>query len=299
MNVVLIGSNGLLANSIGKFCSVNNYDLTVIGLEEPAQHTYSKFIKTNLINEKIKISEVLFSDVIIYAVGAGIQSNLNEDAELIYNLNVSVPVDICNQLNKLNYQGAFVTFGSYFEIGSNVDNKKYTEIELSVSANPVPNDYCVSKRMLTRFVTSKVQKIKHLHLILPTIYGEQESSHRLIPYTIKAIKNNTELNFTSGDQTRQYLYIDDVAILMFQCIEKSALGIYNISGFDTYTVKEIVKRIFEFYNKPFTEEVFGKTLRNDVGMVNLQIDSSKLYGIIHDFKYTHFSESIKKYDLCL
>ena len=42
----------------------------------------------------------------------------------------------------------------------------------------VPNDYCISKRLLTRYINSSSQSFKHIHLILPTIYGEREGKHR-------------------------------------------------------------------------------------------------------------------------
>lgn len=52
----------------------------------------------NLVEENIDMSTLKNSDVIIYAIGAGIQSNLNESVNLIYSLNVNVPINICNQL---------------------------------------------------------------------------------------------------------------------------------------------------------------------------------------------------------
>ena len=80
-----------------------------------------------------------------------------------------------------------------------------TENLTTPSSAPAPSDYVVSKRMLTRFVTSYKHDFTHWHFIIPTIYGENENPKRLIPYTINAIKNGEELHFTAGNQTRQYL----------------------------------------------------------------------------------------------
>ncbi len=299
MKVTLIGSNGLLSDSVGKYCNNMNFDLSVLGLNAPEKHYFTTFEQINLITNQPDYRKMLTSDVVIYAVGAGVQSNLNEDVELIYNLNVFVPVRICNELNKLNYNGTFITFGSYFEIGENIEEKKFSELELANSTRNVPNDYCVSKRMLTRFSISKKFKFNYIHSILPNIYGEYESSHRLIPYTIKAIKNGELLNFTSGNQVRQYLYIDDVPPILFALVTKKVSGVYNLSGNETYTVRQIVKKIFEFYNIEFNEKIFGSAQRVDVGMINLQIDGTKLHKELPDFEYSKFSECIKRYDLCL
>lgn len=53
-------------------------------------------------------------------------------------------------------------------------------------------------------------KASFLHFILPTIYSEYEDQNRLIPYMLRAIKNGEKLSFTSGEQVRQYLYVDEV-----------------------------------------------------------------------------------------
>jgi nucleoside-diphosphate-sugar epimerase len=299
MRVTLIGANGLLADSVGRYCNLHNHELTVWGLDKPSNHAYSSFVSVNLISGSPDYLTLKYSDVIIYAVGAGIQSNLNESSDLIYNLNLYTPIRICNELDKINYEGTFITFGSYFEIGENFEDIKFNEQELANSQRNVPNDYCVSKRMLTRFVNSKRHKYKHVHAVLPTIYGENESAHRLIPYTVKALKNGDELMFTSGNQVRQYLYIDDVPQILFSLIKVDVTGVFNLPGNETFTVKELVRKIFDFYGKDYTDEIFGSVQRADVGMVNLQMSGLKLEEAVPNFPYSSFNECLKRYDLCL
>jgi nucleoside-diphosphate-sugar epimerase len=299
MKVTLIGSNGLLADSIGVYCNTHNFELVVWGLDKPLNHSYTSFEQVNLISGQPDYSTLKTSDVIIYAVGAGIQSNLKESSDLIYNLNVFTPVRICNELDKIGYEGSFITFGSYFEIGENIDDIKFDEQSLINSMRNVPNDYCVSKRMLTRFINSKKHKYNHLHAILPTIYGERESAHRLIPYTVKALKNNEALKFTSGNQVRQYLYIDDLPHILFSLINNGSSGIFNLPGSETFTVRQLVKKVFDFYGKEFSEEIFGSVQRADVGMLNLQMNGDKLNNEIPSVSYSNFSECLKRYDLCL
>ena len=75
MKVTLIGSNGLLADSIGKYCNACDIELIVWGLNEPTQHKFAHFNKIDLISEHIDIKPIIDSNLIIYAVGAGIQSD--------------------------------------------------------------------------------------------------------------------------------------------------------------------------------------------------------------------------------
>ncbi len=282
MKVTILGSNGFLSNAIAKYANKNNWLLDVYGLDEPNGVQYDKFVKCNLMDAVLDCSGFLDSDIVVYAVGAGIQSNLKEGYNLIYSLNVTAPVTICNKLNELDYKGVFVTFGSVFEMGETKDAHFFTEEEVLTSAAPAPSDYVVSKRMLTRFVTSYKHDFTHWHFIIPTIYGEAENPKRLIPYTINAIKNGEELHFTAGDQTRQYVYVDEVPRLIKLSYDKNlSSGMYNIQGKDTLTVKEIVTLIHKVLGKEVPEESFGSAQRTDVGMKYLALDGNKLYTLLN------------------
>lgn len=286
MKITLIGSNGLLSTSIGAFCNSTSIYLSVWGLESPKLHSYNEFHKINLLNQEIVIDKLFDSDIIIYTSGAGIQSNLNEPFYDIYYLNTFLPIKLYKELELKNYKGVFITFGSYFEYGSNSENRELTEEAVIGSRNPVPNEYCISKRLLTKFIDSNKSSFSSWHFILPTIYGENESPNRLIPYIINSIKNCTDIKLTLGKQVRQYLYIDEIPVLIKSAFEnKLDSGIYNLAGSETYSIKNLVKHIFSIYNKPIDEGMFGSIEKADVNMKNLQLDGTKLFRIIN-FKAT-------------
>lgn len=277
MKVTILGSNGFLSNAIAKYANKNNWTLDVYGLDEPIGVQYDKFVKCNLMDAELDCSGLVGSDIVVYAIGAGIQSNLKEGYNLIYSLNVTAPVTICNKLKELDYKGVFVTFGSVFEIGEKREEKFFTEEDVLTSTAPAPSDYVVSKRMLTRFVTSYKHDFTHWHFIIPTIYGAGENPKRLIPYVVNAIKNNEELHFTAGDQTRQYVHVSEVPQLIETALEKQLpSGMYNIEGKETLTVKEIVELIHEAFERTVPDGCFGSVERSDVGMKYLALNGDKL-----------------------
>lgn len=277
MKITILGSNGFLSNAIAKYANKNNWTLDVYGLDDPIGVQYDRFVKCNLMDAELDCSGLMDSDIVVYAIGAGIQSNLKEGYNLIYSLNVTAPVTICNKLKELDFKGVFVTFGSVFEMGETKEAHFFTEEEVMSSSAPAPSDYVVSKRMLTRFVTSYKHDFTHWHFIIPTIYGEAENPKRLIPYTINAIKNGEELHFTAGDQTRQYVYVDEVPRLIEMSFDKRLpSGMYNIQGKETLTVKEIVTLIHKEMGKEVPENCFGTAQRTDVGMKYLALDGRKL-----------------------
>lgn len=277
MKISILGTNGFLSTAIAKYANVAGWSMDMYGLSEPIGHNYNTFYKVNLMDTELDCSSLLDSDMIIYAIGAGIQANLKEGFNLIYNLNVTAPVTICNKLKELEYKGIFVTFGSVFEMGETKEERFFTEEDVLTSLCSAPNDYTVSKRMLSRFVASYKHDFKHWHFYIPTIYGAGENPKRLIPYVINAIRNSEELHFTAGDQTRQYIHVSEVPRMLALAFEKNlSSGLYNIEGKETITVKDIVTMIHHAMDKDVPDGCFGSVQRADVGMKYLALDGKKL-----------------------
>ena len=296
MKISILGTNGFLSTAIAKYANEAGWNLDMYGLDEPRSHKYDNFYKVNLMDTALDCSGLLASEIIIYAIGAGIQSNLKEGNDLIYNLNVTVPVRICNALKAAGYRGKFITFGSVFEMGETTEERFFTEEDIQTSLAVAPNDYTVSKRMLTRFISSYKHEFTHWHFIIPTIYGESENPKRLIPYTINAIKNGEELHFTAGDQTRQYIHVSEVPRIIGMAYKKNiSSGIYNIQGKETITVKEIVTLIHKVLGKQVAEGCFGSAQRADVGMKYLALDGSKLEAAIKFVASIKLEDIIKRY----
>ena len=296
MKVTIIGSNGFLAKSIASYSNRNNFDLVIVGKSKPIAYDYRNFYKIDLLTGDVPYNKILKSVIIIYAAGAGIQSNLKENFSSIYELNVLIPIKICKNLSLLKFKGSFVSFGSYFEIGPNKLNIKYDELKLIQSDNITSSDYCISKRMITRFMSSSNFCFRAWHFILPTIYGEKESNHRLIPYVIKSIKNKTKLKLTSGTQVRQYIYVDEIPKIIFKALNKKIIsGIYNIEGTETLSVKDLVSNLHKLFNEKLDTKIFGKVSRSDSNMEILKLSGEKLINGINFKPSIKISDVYEKY----
>lgn len=296
MKISILGTNGFLSSAIAKFANKEGWTLNMYGLEEPTGHKYDAFYKINLMDSDLDCSSLLDSNIVIYAIGAGIQANLKEGFNLIYNLNVTAPVTICNKLKELDYRGCFVTFGSYFEMGETKESRFFTEKDILTSTCPAPNDYTVSKRMLSKFVASYKHDFTHWHFYIPTIYGAGENPKRLIPYVINAIRKGEELNFTAGDQTRQYVHVSEIPRMLALAYEKNLpSGLYNIEGKETLTVKEIVSLIHHAMGKEVSEGCFGSVQRADETMKYLALDGRKLFEEINFTSIINIKDILNTY----
>lgn len=297
MKISILGTNGFLSTAIAKYAIEAGWKLDMYGLDEPLSHGCDTFYKVNLMDAELDCSKLVDSDIIVYAIGAGIQANLKEGFNLIYSLNVTAPVTICNKLKEINYDGCFITFGSVFEMGETKEERFFSEEDVLTSTCTAPNDYTVSKRMLSAFVSSYKHDFTHWHFYIPTIYGAGENPKRLIPYVINAIRNGDELHFTAGDQTRQYIHVDEVPKMISMAFEKSLpSGLYNIQGKETLTVKDIVTKIHNAMGKEVPEGCFGSVQRADVGMKYLALDGTKLFNMTGFTAETSIVDMIETYN---
>ena len=133
MKISILGTNGFLSTAIARYAIAEGWTLEMYGLQEPKFHSCHQFHQVNLMDSDLDCTTLLDSDIIVYAIGAGIQANLKEGYNLIYNLNVSAPVAICNKLKELCYQGRFVTFVSLFELGATKEERFFTEQDVLTS----------------------------------------------------------------------------------------------------------------------------------------------------------------------
>lgn len=287
MNIAIIGSNGMLSMALTKyFYAQPDTIVDVYGLDAPKGYECTNFYQINLLKNKLDYDKLVKADVIVYASGAGVQAALKTDSSLMYALNVNVPVEMTIMLKKHGYKGTYVSFGSYMEIGLNdVDGKAFDEDDVICSPLPVTNDYALSKRLYGRYMKDLIADYTHLHFILPNMFSEDDlkPGTRLVPYVLKYLQDYkarrpTETpSFSAGTQTRQYITLEEVMVVLSKALDKHiASGIYCIGGGEFFSIRNLIERLFKIYDVPCKDEYFGKEVRRDGDIKSLRIKGNKL-----------------------
>lgn len=292
MRVAIIGANGMLSVALTKYFNTQKETaVDVYGLDAPQGYNCTNFYQVNLLKDKIDYDVLVQADVIIYASGAGVQAALKTDSSLMYALNVNVPIEITLQLKKRGYRGTYVSFGSYMEIGLNdEEGKTFTENEVVCSTLHVTNDYALSKRLYGRYMKDFMADFKYYHFILPNMFSEDDlkPGTRLVPYVLKYLQDYkasrpTETpSFSAGTQTRQYITLEEVMIVLSKSLEKQIpSGIYNIGGGEFFSIRNLIERLFKLYGVSCKNDYFGKEVRRDGDIKSLQINGEKLRKYIY------------------
>ena len=294
--IIVSGANGFIGRHLVRdLLNSGHYVISVVrGSDLIPKRT--KNHKNNLIvpcdlNEindlpnKIKPNEF---DVYICLAWDGTSGDRRSNYKVQMN-NVKYYVDSLNTAKLLGCK-KFIGVGSISETEAfNLNNKTI--------GNPSVNTiYGASKLyayMLTRTISHQIN-IDYTWLVLTNTYGPEEYSNRFVISTLKKIKNNKELSFTSGTQLYDFVYIDDVVSAIFATIiNGKPYSRYIIGSGTPDLLKNYILRMLKAINSnslpKFGDLIYeGVNLdKNDLFSMDLEKDTG--------FKaLTSFEDGIKK-----
>lgn len=119
-------------------------------------------------------------------------------------------------------------------------------------------------------------------LRLSNVYGKYSlQKNSVIPKFIKNILNEKDIVINGdGEQTRDFVYVDDVVDVIISMIEKKCSGIFCVSSFQKTSINEIIKILSE-YAKNYNYVVNIKHKGRIEGeIINSRVDNTKIRRII-------------------
>ena len=137
------------------------------------------------------------------------------------------------------------------------ENKKNLQKTYSV--------YGKAKLLSTKFLLSLYKKYDFPATILRLylVYGPMQEQNRVIPITIMNAIKNKKFNCSSGNQVRDFIYIDDLINVLLKILKKKLDGeIINIGSGEAVSIKKLILKICKLSNGG--QPQFGKIpLRKD------------------------------------
>jgi nucleoside-diphosphate-sugar epimerase len=238
--ILITGINGFLGSHLAKHLKSN---FEVIGLEYSLENLHrisDENFKVYSTNESPL--EVVFKENDFYAIVhvATVYRRQDEPIFDLLNTNINLPVQLLELSGKYNAK-LFLNTDSFF----NDANHSYSYL----------SDYTLSKKhslewlkLLASNSTCKLANMKIFHM-----YGENDAPGKFIPFLIKNIKSNQPtLDLTPGEQTRDFIYVEDVAtafekvLCSFNLLEQYQE--FEVGTGKSYTIKELAILIKEITN---------------------------------------------------
>jgi nucleoside-diphosphate-sugar epimerase len=296
--VAIIGSTSFLASKLIKRLAKENLELGLWN-RNPSKNEFLFSYPATMPD----VQELVSFNYIFYLAGAGVQSSQKPSCAELYGINTIMPIQLISQLRDMNYNGTFISFGSYFELGKSTITTAANEEGIINSNATAFNEYCKSKNLFSHFIQEQLNdefSFSLVHFIIPNMYGKGENKNRLLPYLVKNIKQKLPLKLSNGTQIRQFLHVEDISNFLCRKVqeEKIESGIYNLGSKNIMSVATLVERTVDMaehlgYEPPEIE--FGKANRNDTQASYLALDDQKAKTELGWKPSKELEESIKEY----
>lgn len=179
-------------------------------------------------------------DTVIHLASYGVNPKDNDIDKMIES-NINLTKDLILNLERVSCKNIIFT-GSGFEYGDKGKIKLKEDMELnpfSLYGATKVSAFLIGKKLCESL------GINYINLRLFNIFGEYEGSNRLIPQIINNYLEGKELNFTAGNQVRDYLYIKDIIEVYEMILEKNIYNneTYNVCSSEEITIKEFITKV--------------------------------------------------------
>lgn len=219
--ILITGINGFLGSHLAKMLC-DKYE--IIGLTNNKNNLH----RINSFNFKIYSSkdslEEIFQENIFFSIihAATVYRRSDEDRlDSLINTNVLLPIKLI-QLANHNDVKLFINTDTFF----NTPSVKHDYLQ----------DYTLSKKNALEWlmlISNDVKKCKLVNLKIFHMYGNEDSITKFIPSIVSKINNKeAHISLTKGEQTRDFIYIDDV-------VAAYAIVLNNIDKLELFTEFEV------------------------------------------------------------
>lgn len=209
---------------------------------------YINFIDADLtdydsLERQIKIVK---PDVIFHlAAFGGLPNQLNQ--KLIFDVNFYGTVNLLNACKQVGFD-CFINIGSSSEYGIKTCAMSEDDVLHPVS------DYAVAKAAATQFCLKEALFNKlPVYTVRPfSVYGDYEMPGRLIPSILVNALQNVQINLSSPDFVRDFIYVKDFVdfCLRLSVIKPEQQFVFNAGTGVQSSIKQVIKAVQTIVKKP-------------------------------------------------
>lgn len=256
--VLITGINGFLGSHLAADLK-NNFK--VVGLTR--EKTIGNENGVKLYSWESREADRVFSENEIYCV-IHCATVYRGDVSRQLETNLLMPVRIF-ELSQKSGTKVFINTDSFF----NVRESRYSYLP----------EYTLTKRQLLEWLKLKAGSCKVVNMKVFHMYGEKDSPEKFIPsITYKLLNNEIEIDLTSGEQKRDFIYIEDVVkafrIIMEENLTENFTE-YEVGTGVSTSIKELVELLKELTHSK-TELNFGAIPYRENEFEEIIADNSKL-----------------------
>lgn len=273
--ILILGASGLLGQALLEFFKQKNYEIGAIS-RNPIE-CIEKNITTHAVNilDGILLESIIKEyDIVLNCTGQ-ITNPINE----CYLLNTKGISNIINAVKKFDKRLIHISSVSVYGSADYVNEDSDLNPETPYASMKCFSDYLIQSN-LTNFTILRVSNL----------YGKNQKKGIMNYLTKSYLSNENNLYFNNdGNLKRYYLYIEDLAFIIQEILNKNVAGIYNIASKDQFTIRELVFKFENILNHKFYTTYANVPSNENISTIN----SAKLASILNQNHQVHVEQYIK------
>lgn len=278
--VVILGNRGFIGSHLERHFRSKNPDLETVGRDLP------DFDMTSVDDVK-KLSRLFGMDTIVIMLSA-IKRQFGDTVEA-FNKNLKMTINLCHLLQTYSV-GRFVFFSSAAVYGEDIHNTNITE-ETPVNPTSYYGMMKFTSERLYWKVLSQSEKTSLLILRPPTIYGPGDKglTYGPVKFISSAVKGEEITLWGDGTELRDFVFINDVAEIVFKLTFSSYSGVINLASGISHSYCDILKVVESFSGRKLDVTSRPRTKAK----VDNIFDNRKLLSAIGGHYFTPMQQGVK------
>ena len=278
--VLIIGGAGFIGHHLAHYLTLKNFNVGVLdnlssgnkkNLSKKNTFYYEDILQKNVLNQIIKKYDSIFH----LAAKIELQESIINPTKTFENniIGTSKVVEACVKFKKK------LLFASSCAVYPLNGNYKFKEEHVTISGSP----YSISKKAGEDIINFYLKKKKLNAVILRcfNVYGLKQNFNSqyaaVIPKFIESAKKNMFLKLNhGGNQSRDFVHIEDVCKAYLMLNNHDKIGTYNIGSGAATKIKDLAQMVIKIIGKGKT--VKGKKLEDDANFSCADITKIKKIG---------------------
>jgi len=282
VKILILGSNGFIGSNALRYFR-NKYPSTV-GCDVIAPVVYDDGFFL-LDKDNSRFDQVFLRnsfDLCINASGSGSVPYSIEHPEEDYRLNAKNVFEILNAISQLNSQCRFLNFSSAAVYG-NPESLPLSEKSRTRPLSPYGFHKLISEQICAEYYHLK--KIKTCSMRVFSVYGQGLRKQLFWDIYQKSKKSSEVELFGTGDETRDFIHIEDLLLAIECIIEKSSFEaeIINVASGKSSSIRDVAQTFLR---------AMGSTAQLKFNNINKEGDPLKMLADIGKVSGYGFSPAI-------
>jgi len=283
MKIFITGGGGFIGGHLAKFLLESKFEITIFDdLSNCTKEMIDSIGNVNFVKGDIRNYELLKQsmknhELVIHLAAKTSVSDSKEYQEIVMDVNVNGSLNVIKSCKNCNIS-KFIAISSAAVYGEGVETKPNNE---GTPTNPI-SVYGKSKLEMENEIKefSRTSNIDSIIFRLFNVYGEGQSdvyAGVIKKFVNSARQNKPVLIYGKGDQTRDFIHVNDVIEYIDRAIkniEGKKGEIYNIGTGITISIKQLAIDIFSIFEKNLIIN-YAEPLEGDIKCSSTKIDKSE------------------------